>query len=97
MVERNKMTRQQNIAKLNKLQKGEEAFIVEAVEDFYGSSWADKPIVTKKWIWNWKFPFLHRVVHRYSLSEWQRLINNTLNSYLTATFSENVKTTKTSK
>ena len=44
-------------------------------DEFYGEGEMNQYITIRKWVFNWKFPFIHRLVIRKKLSEWQKLMN----------------------
>lgn len=47
--------------------------------EFFAPGIMDQKITIKSWIWNWKFPFLHRKIEKYTLIEWQKKVNKWLN------------------
>lgn len=44
-----------------------------------GKGLLEQPILIKRWIFNWKFPFIHRFVKKYTFLSLQKEINNTMN------------------
>lgn len=43
--------------------------------NFYGEGLFDQPILLKRWVLNWKFPFIHRIVKRYTVASLQKELN----------------------
>ena len=68
----------------NKMNKRKIRKIVKP-EDFYGKSIIDIPMSYCRWIWNWKFPFLHRKTIKLTLPQSQAVMNRLLNDYLNKT------------
>lgn len=50
--------------------------------DFYGESLANEYVVIRKWVFNRRFPFIHRQVIRKKVSEWQKMVNKRWNDTL---------------
>lgn len=43
--------------------------------DIYSKELFVQPIIMKRWIFNWKFPFIHRVFKKYTFKSLQKEIN----------------------
>ena len=48
----------------------------------WGDGLLDQKIVLKRWVFNWRFPFIHRIVNKYTVMEMQKLANKTLDQWI---------------
>lgn len=63
-----------------KIDKGDLVYLDN--DGFYAKALSDSPIMIKKLIFNWRFPFIHRVILTYTASEFQELENKLFDKWL---------------
>ena len=58
--------------------------VTTEIGEFYLSSLLEEPIRISRWVWNWKFPFLHNLVTYETFMSLQKKINKQLNRAIDA-------------